>query len=118
MSADRKQELARKDANSGTRGEGETYQTCRVELDLRMGILQHALWTKICTRPYAVISGWEGGRPGTGLAAFKSVRKWDNLSLRIVGSRVQVIASREDYEDHRDAGRNSGISSNGWRERR
>jgi len=30
-------------------------------------------------------------------AAFKSVRKWDNLSLRADCWPVQVIAGREDY---------------------
>ncbi len=49
--------------------------------------------------------------------AFKSVRKWDNLSLRIALWGVQVIASREDYKDLEDAGRNSSFTSGGWRKR-
>ncbi len=47
---------------------------------------------------------------------FPSVRKWDNLSLRIVVWHVQVIATREDYEDLENAGRNSGFGASGWRE--
>jgi hypothetical protein len=50
-------------------------------------------------------------------AAFKSVRKWDNLSLRIAVYYVQVMQTERITRDGSNAGRNRGFNGSGWRKR-
>src|SRR5262249_3006107 len=48
---------------------------------------------------------------------FPSVRKWDNLSLRIAVYYVQVIAEERITRTEQNAGRNRISRVSGWRER-